>query len=124
VLAVKKVSDIISEISAASDEQATGIAEVNKAIVSMDEMTQQNAALVEKAAAAGKMMNEQAISMNSLMDLFEVGSEHPNNEDLKPSVAETTRTVIKKSAPSLTKVNKSAPQSNKTDDDAQQWDEF
>ena len=48
---VKKVSDIIAEIATASGEQASGIDEVNKAVTQLDEMTQQNAALVEEAAA-------------------------------------------------------------------------
>jgi methyl-accepting chemotaxis protein len=72
VNAVKKVSDIISEIAAASQEQSSGIEEVNRAISQMDEMTQQNAALVEEAAAAGEAMNEQAGSLNELMNFFEV----------------------------------------------------
>jgi methyl-accepting chemotaxis protein len=49
---VKHVADIIGEIAAASIEQATGIDQVNEAVTSMDESTQQNAALVEQAAAA------------------------------------------------------------------------
>jgi methyl-accepting chemotaxis protein len=62
VLSVKKVADIIAEISAASQEQATGIEQVNKAIMQMDQITQQNAALVEEAAAASQSMTSQAIT--------------------------------------------------------------
>jgi len=57
---VKQVADIMSEISAASEEQSDGIAQVSEAIGQMDEMTQQNAALVEKAAAASASMQEHA----------------------------------------------------------------
>jgi uncharacterized phage infection (PIP) family protein YhgE len=57
---VKKVSDIVAEIAAASEEQAAGIEQVNDAVTRMDETTQQNAALVEEAAAAAKAMEQQA----------------------------------------------------------------
>jgi methyl-accepting chemotaxis protein len=60
VSAVKKVTDIVAEIAAASMEQSSGIEEVNKAVMSMDEMTQQNAALVEEAAAASQALSQQA----------------------------------------------------------------
>ena len=62
---VKRVTDIIAEISAASQEQASGIDQVNKAIMQMDETTQQNAALVEEATSASQSMKEQA---RELMD--------------------------------------------------------
>ena len=54
VASVKKVSDIIAEIAAASREQSSGIEQVNKAVMQMDEMTQQNAAIVEQATAASQ----------------------------------------------------------------------
>jgi methyl-accepting chemotaxis protein-1 (serine sensor receptor) len=57
---VKKVTDIVAEIAAASQEQSAGIDQVNHAVSQMDEMTQQNAALVEEAAAAARAMQEQA----------------------------------------------------------------
>jgi methyl-accepting chemotaxis protein len=57
---VKRVTDIIAEIAAASQEQASGIDQVNKAILQMDETTQQNAALVEEATSASQSMKEQA----------------------------------------------------------------
>ncbi len=60
VLSVKRVTDIMGEISAASQEQSQGIEQVNQAITQMDEITQQNAALVEQAAAASESMREQA----------------------------------------------------------------
>ena len=70
VAAVKKVSDIIAEIAAASQEQSSGIDQVNKAVTQMDEVTQQNAALVEEAAAASESMDEQARGLQKLMDFF------------------------------------------------------
>ncbi|KNE21020.1 methyl-accepting chemotaxis protein, partial [Achromobacter spanius] len=60
VASVKRVTDIMGEISAASDEQSSGIDQVNRAVSQMDEVTQQNAALVEEAAAAAGSLQEQA----------------------------------------------------------------
>jgi methyl-accepting chemotaxis protein len=57
---VKRVTDIVAEIAAASQEQSSGIDQVNRAVTQMDEVTQQNAALVEEAAAAARAMQEQA----------------------------------------------------------------
>jgi methyl-accepting chemotaxis protein len=72
VVAVKKVSDIIAEISSASDEQASGIDQVGKAITQMDELTQQNAALVEEAAAASKLLADQAGELHETMSRYRV----------------------------------------------------
>ena len=69
---VKKVTDIVGEIAAASQEQSAGIEEVNRAIVQMDELTQQNAALVEEAAAASESLGEQADGLNGMMQFFTV----------------------------------------------------
>src|SRR5690606_9105075 len=63
VASVQRVTDIMAEISAASQEQAAGIEQVNQTIVQMDETTQQNAALVEEASAAARSMEEQAIGL-------------------------------------------------------------
>ncbi|NII09497.1 methyl-accepting chemotaxis protein [Oleiagrimonas sp. C23AA] len=60
VESVKKVTEIVAEIAAASQQQSTGIDEVNTSVMRMDETTQQNAALVEQAAAASRSMEEQA----------------------------------------------------------------
>jgi len=70
VMAVKKVSDIVAEIALASQEQSVGIEQVNKAVMQMDEMTQQNAALVEEAAAASESVDTQARSLQQLMAFF------------------------------------------------------
>ena len=74
VSAVKKVSDIVAEIAAASREQAAGIEQVNRAVMQMDELTQQNAALVEQATAASQSMVEQASSLNEMLARFDVGA--------------------------------------------------
>jgi methyl-accepting chemotaxis protein len=70
VASVRRVSDVVAEISAASSEQSTGIEEVNKAIVQMDEVTQQNAALVEQAAAAASALQEQAANLAGVVSVF------------------------------------------------------
>ncbi|MDX1569721.1 MAG: methyl-accepting chemotaxis protein [Xanthomonadales bacterium] len=67
---IRGVSDVVSEISAASIEQAEGINQVNKAVVQMEEMTQQNAALVEQAAAASQSMGDQARELTRLVSFF------------------------------------------------------
>ncbi|MES1183602.1 MAG: methyl-accepting chemotaxis protein [Myxococcales bacterium] len=72
---VKKVSDIVGEINAASDEQATGIDQINQAVTQMDKSTQQNAAMVEEAAAAAESMNDQARSLTDLVAFFRVDAE-------------------------------------------------
>jgi methyl-accepting chemotaxis protein len=72
---VKRVSDIIGEIAAASDEQRSGIEQVNQAIVQMDQVTQQNAALVEQAAAAAEAMQDQAAGLAGLVGTFRTGAE-------------------------------------------------
>jgi methyl-accepting chemotaxis protein len=70
---VKRVSDIIGEIAAASDEQRIGIEQVNQAITQMDQATQQNAALVEEAAAAAESMQDQAHELADLVGTFHTG---------------------------------------------------
>jgi methyl-accepting chemotaxis protein len=72
VQSVKRVTDIMAEISAASQEQRGGIEQVNTAIVQMDKVTQQNAALVEEAAAAAKSMEDQTGSMAEMVAQFKL----------------------------------------------------
>ena len=70
--AVKRVTDIIAEISAASQEQAGGIEQVNNAIRSMDDTTQQNAALVEETTSAIHSMKEQAKELMQQVEAFKI----------------------------------------------------
>jgi methyl-accepting chemotaxis protein len=74
VTAVKRVTDIMAEITAASSEQSQGIEQVNQAITQMDDVTQQNAALVEEAAAAAESMEEQAQSLAAAVAAFKVNN--------------------------------------------------
>ncbi|MFL9902978.1 methyl-accepting chemotaxis protein [Paraburkholderia fungorum] len=72
VQAVRRVTDIMGEISAASEEQSGGIEQVNRAVVQMDEVTQQNAALVEQAAAAAASLEEQTRQLQAVVNVWKV----------------------------------------------------
>jgi methyl-accepting chemotaxis protein len=72
VTSVQRVSDIIGEITAASHSQSEGIEAVNRSIHQMDGVTQQNAALVEQAAAAADSMQHQAESLASVVSVFKI----------------------------------------------------
>ena len=72
VSSVDKVKMMINEINVAAREQSTGIAQINQAISNLDGMTQQNAALVEEAAAAASSLNDQANSLSHVVDRFTV----------------------------------------------------
>ena len=72
VKSIKQVADIMGEITTATQEQGNGIEQVNQAITRMDEMTQQNAALVEEAAAAAESMQEQAQKLAQAVSIFKL----------------------------------------------------
>ncbi|MCA1323787.1 methyl-accepting chemotaxis protein [Herbaspirillum sp. alder98] len=72
VASVKRVSDVVAEISAASVEQSDGIEQINLAVTQMDEVTQQNAALVEEAAAAAQSLQEQSKRLTSTVSVFKL----------------------------------------------------
>lgn len=73
VNSIKHVANIMSEITAASQEQSSGINQVNQAVAQMDEVTQQNAALVEEAAAAAESLEHQAKELTGAISIFKVG---------------------------------------------------
>jgi methyl-accepting chemotaxis protein len=89
---VQKVNDIIGEISAASHEQSTGIDQVNTAVVQMDQVTQQNAALVEQASAAAHALAEQAKSLRDAVAVFKL-------RDQTAGLRRDSRTHVKTVAP-------------------------
>jgi len=74
VASVQRVTDIMAEISAASQEQSSGIEQVNQTVMQMDETTQQNAALVEEASAAARSMEEQAGLLAEAVSVFRTGA--------------------------------------------------
>ncbi|MFA6180447.1 MAG: methyl-accepting chemotaxis protein, partial [Candidatus Methylopumilus sp.] len=100
VNSVKRVSDIIAEIAAASVEQSSGIDQVNSAITQMDEVTQQNAALVEQAAAAAESLMDQVEELNAAVSVFQVD----DNQGRRPQLASV---VSKKPVLSLANKGKS-----------------
>jgi methyl-accepting chemotaxis protein len=71
---VRRVSDLIGEIAAASEEQSKGIEQVNRAVAQMDQVTQQNAALVEQASAAALSLKERAGQLETTVSVFRVGA--------------------------------------------------
>ena len=71
--AIKKVSDIVAEIAAASREQATGLEQVNTAVAQMDELTQRNSALVEETSASAQALSNQAVELAEVVSFFRVG---------------------------------------------------
>jgi len=100
VLSVKKVSDIVAEIAAASREQSSGIEQVNKAVMQMDEMTQQNAALVEQATAASQSMADQARDLTKMMERYQVGeSSAPVSPASRPAAASKAAPMAERRAP-------------------------
>jgi methyl-accepting chemotaxis protein len=87
VSSVRRVSDIIGEITAGAAEQRDGIDQVNRAIVQLDQMTQQNAALVEESAAAADSMKQQAERLAEVVSAFQLGAETTSVAVARPPVA-------------------------------------
>ncbi len=83
VSAVKQVRDIVSEISSASSEQSRGLEEISKAVTTMDEMTQQNAALVEQTAAACESLGDKSNALDELIAFFRI---REGGESERPSL--------------------------------------
>jgi len=84
VESIKKVASVVSEIANASAEQATGIDEINRALNQMDEVTQQNSALVEENAATAKTLEHQAKSMDEQVAFFQIAAGH-DTEGYQPA---------------------------------------
>lgn len=95
VTSIKRVNDLMAEISAASVEQATGIEEISRAVNQMDEMTQQNAALVEESAAAAENLLHQADQLNAHVATFKLAdSAQPRAYSNAPSVHPKARPAL------------------------------
>ena len=123
VTSVKRVSDIIAEIAAASNEQSTGIDQVNQAVTSMDEVTQQNAALVEEAAAAAESLVEQANQLNEAMSVFKLGNQSSSERRVKSNPMRASYSGMKhKTASKSVSAPVKVPVKTGTDDS--EWEEF
>ncbi len=129
VTSVKRVTDIIADISAASQEQSAGIEQVNQAITQMDESTQQNAALVEEATAAARSMEQQAGQLVQTVAVFRVQEDKPvrkaaNAASPAPAAkapASVVRLAGHRPAPSR---SKPAPRAVSATESSGEWQEF
>jgi methyl-accepting chemotaxis protein len=131
VTSVKRVSDIIAEIAAASNEQSAGIEQVNDAIMKMDDMTQQNTALVEEAAAAAESMLEQADELMNAVSVFRLEGESQSksverratNSPLRSS-AKTVSQPAQRAVATSPVTSKPVKTSLKSGTDDGDWEEF
>lgn len=121
---VRHVTDIMAEILAASQEQSAGIEQVNTAIVQMDEVTQQNAALVEEAAAAAASLNDQASNLSAVVSVFKLHG-HTNNQHISPQARPKTLASRPAAAPVKRSITTSTPAkiANNKDSDGD-WEQF
>jgi methyl-accepting chemotaxis protein len=104
---VKKVSDLIAEIAAASQEQSSGIGQVNTAVTHMDQVVQQNASLVEEATAATESMKEQASALLQVVSRFRLRGaegEVATLQAVRPRAAAPRAAAPRRSAPAPIKV--------------------
>ena len=129
VSSVQRVTDIMGEIAAASSEQSAGIDQVNNAITSMDETTQQNAALVEEAAAAAESLVEQANQLSDVVSQFKVGNTSTPVQRRTSSSPMRSKPATLKSAPKpAPKPQVSAPMPStagaRTGTNDSEWEEF
>ena len=88
VVQVKRVNDLIAEISSASIEQSSGIAQVGDAVAQLDQVTQQNAALVEQSAAAADSLKQQAANLAEVVSVFRLGHEGSPHSPDRPAAQE------------------------------------
>ena len=86
VSSVQRVSDIIGEITAAASEQSEGIGQVNASVIQLDQMTQQNAALVEQSAAAAESLKDQALRLSDMMGTFRLDTHAVARTAARPRV--------------------------------------
>jgi len=124
VTSIRRVTDIMSEITAASIEQSSGIEQVNLAITQMDEVTQQNAALVEQAAAAAESLEEQAQNLSASVSTFKMDDSvaaKPSRAKPAPAGRIAPPAPVRKALAAPARKASAKPQS-KTDDG--EWEEF
>ena len=123
VTSIKRVNDIMSEIAAASSEQSNGIDEINRAVAQMDEVTQQNASLVEEAAAAAESLQAQSDELAKRMSAFQL-------DDDKQVELEVGHRTSKREQPSKTvtkiieKASRAAPAGSGRKEAEAQWEDF
>ncbi len=114
VASVQRVADIIGEISAAAAEQSGGLAQVNGAVGSLDQMTQQNAALVEQSAAAAESLREQAARLTEVLSGFELGDAGAAPAVAPEAPARVAQAVLQRAAAPAPAPQKPRPQPRPT----------
>ncbi|MNN56224.1 Methyl-accepting chemotaxis protein IV [compost metagenome] len=135
VASIRRVTDIMGEISAAGREQELGIGQINQAVAEMDTVTQQNAALVEEAAAASEAMQEQAAALAEMVSIFKLDANHSGpaaKPALRKPVVAAASTALKRPALRLAPSRAAAapvaaakPRSAKpAADNSGEWEEF
>ncbi|MBS1138793.1 MAG: Histidine kinase, region:Bacterial chemotaxis sensory transducer [Proteobacteria bacterium] len=125
VSAIRSVATIMNDIAAASHEQSTGIEQVNIAVSQMDEMTQQNAALVEQAAAAAESLEDQAHSLVQCVSVFNLGRVAEQGAGRAARLESPRAKLSAPASVSRSQAPKSpAKMSALPDDDSDAWEEF
>ena len=133
VESVRRVTDIMSEITAASEEQSLGIASVNQSIIDMDSVTQQNAALVEEAASAAQSLQDQSAEVASVVSLFKLDASQSVVATATTSAAAKKAEVRKlpvaahaqaSAKPARHITNKKLAIANSGNDGSDNWEEF
>ena len=95
---IRRVTDIVGEISAASSEQSAGVTQVGEAVTQMDQVTQQNAALVEEMAAAASSLRSQAADLVNTVAVFKLGA-HGSNISMRPAAPQAAAAAAAAPAP-------------------------
>ncbi len=122
VASVRRVTDIMGEITSASQEQSAGIARVNTTILEMDETTQQNAALVEEAAGAAASMQDQAANLARVVSVFKL--DHAHETAMVRPVVSTASAPAALRKDLTTKPAAPAPRLAAAKADSSDWEEF
>ncbi len=109
VIGVKKVTEVVAEIASSSREQAAGIEQVNKTITMMDDVPQQNAALVEEASAAAQALTEQATNLTQLIARYQVGQDGAGKVPRAAAARPTAVPAVERRAPTRPMTGKRKP---------------
>jgi methyl-accepting chemotaxis protein len=121
---IRRVTDIMAEITSASQEQTSGIEQVNSAITQMDQVTQQNAALVEEAAAAAGSMQDQAAKLAEVVSVFKLDRAHDFGAVTAPAKAAPVRTALPRAAKPVAKLAAAKPVKAAKQAAEAEWEEF
>ncbi len=124
VASVKRVTDIMGEIMAASQEQTAGIEQINQAIAQMDEVTQQNAALVEEAAAAAQSLQDQAGNLSQVVSVFQVAGGAPTHAAPAATAHATARPKVVAGRQPARAIANAAPRRAAGGGESTDWEEF